>query len=65
VYEQNLESNNSCSCGDNSRISLQEARMKENDVEELAKSVGTLVEKILKLVLSKDDEPEDKGDDAD
>jgi len=39
--------------------------MKENDVEELAKSVGTLVEKILKLVLSKDDEPEDKGDDAD
>jgi hypothetical protein len=33
--------------------------MKENDVEELAKSVGTLVEKILKLVLDKreDEEP--------
>lgn len=40
--------------------------MKENDVEELAKSVGTLVEKILKLVLSKqeDDEPEDKDEGA-
>jgi hypothetical protein len=35
--------------------------MKESDVEELAKSAGTLVEKILKLVLSKDDEP-DKDD---
>mgnify|MGYP000303553254 CR=1 FL=1 len=35
--------------------------MKEQDVEELAKSVGTLIEKILKLDLSKqeNDEPED------
>ena len=41
--------------------------MKENDVEELAKSVGTLVEKILKLVLSKqeDDEPDEKEEHAD
>ena len=40
--------------------------MNEKDVEELAKSVGTLVEKILKLVLSKqDDEPVDKDDDSD
>ena len=33
--------------------------MKNTDVQELAKSVGTLVEKILKLVLGKDDEPEE------
>ena len=33
--------------------------MKNTDVHELAKSVGTLVEKILKLVLGKDDEPEE------
>ena len=50
-------------CGSNSRdyprYRMQEALMKENDVQELAKSVGTLVEKILKLVLSKDNEPED------
>jgi len=39
--------------------------MKENDVEELAKSVGNLVEKILKIVLSKQDKPEDKDDDSD
>ena len=40
--------------------------MKENDVEELAKSVGTLVEKILKLVLSKqDEEPEEEDNDSD
>ena len=39
--------------------------MKDNDVQELAKSVGTLVEKILKLVLSKDDEPKEKDDNPD
>ena len=33
--------------------------MKESDVEELAKSVGVLVEKILKLVLDKKNEPPD------
>lgn len=35
--------------------------MKDADVEELAKSVGTLVKKVLKLVLSKqkDNEPEE------
>ena len=40
--------------------------MNKKDIEELAESVGTLVEKVLKLVLSKnDDESEDKGDDSD
>jgi hypothetical protein len=40
--------------------------MKEKDVEELAKSVGTLVEKILKLVLEKkDEEPEIQNDTSD
>ena len=38
--------------------------MKESDIEELAESVGTLVEKILKLVLTKqDDEPEEEVQD--
>ena len=33
--------------------------MKEKDIDELAKSVGVIVEKIMKLVLSdKGDEPE-------
>lgn len=42
--------------------------MKDKDVEELAESVGTLVEKILKLVLrDKDDDgdKEEKDDSAD
>ena len=41
--------------------------MKEKDIEEFAESVGTLVQRILKLVLSKQetDEPKDKGDDSD
>ncbi len=41
--------------------------MKEKDIEELAESVGTLVQRIPKLVLSKQekDNPEDKGDDSD
>ena len=39
--------------------------MKNTDVQELAKSVGTLVEKILKLVLGKDDEPEEDDEDTD
>ena len=34
--------------------------MKESDVQELASSVGTLVEKILKLVLQKKDEEPEK-----
>ncbi len=39
--------------------------MKESDVEELANSVGTLVEKILKLVLPKKDEkPETESTDS-
>ncbi len=38
--------------------------MKENDVEELAKSVGTLVEKILKLVLSKEEGEPEVDDDS-
>jgi|WetSurMetagenome_2_1015567.scaffolds.fasta_scaffold09964_4 hypothetical protein len=33
---------------------LQEVSMKEKDVEELAESVGRLVEKILRLVLEKE-----------
>lgn len=37
--------------------------MKEQDVEELAKSVGTLIEKILKLVLSKQENNEPEDDD--
>lgn len=39
--------------------------MKEQDVEELAKSVGTLIEKILKLVLSKQANNETEDDDPD
>ena len=39
--------------------------MKEQDVEELAKSVGTLIEKILKLVLSKKENDETEDDDPD
>lgn len=35
--------------------------MKEKDVEELAESVGKLVEKILKLVLVGDEKPAKKG----
>ena len=39
--------------------------MKEADIEELANSVGTLVEKILKLVLRKKDEkPETESTDS-
>lgn len=34
--------------------------MKDKDVEELAESVGKLVEKILKLVLVEDDKPAKK-----
>ena len=44
---------------------MQEVLMEEKDVEELAGSVGTLVEKILKLVLRKKDEkPESESPDA-
>jgi hypothetical protein len=34
--------------------------MKEKDVEELAESVGKLVEKILRLVLEKEGQPSSK-----
>jgi hypothetical protein len=39
--------------GNNQASYLQEVPMKEKDVEELAESVGKLVEKILRLALSK------------
>lgn len=41
--------------------------MNEKDIEELAESVGTLVQRILKLVLSKQekDDLDNKGDDDD
>ena len=35
--------------------------MKQKDVEELAKSVGTLVEKILKLILRDKKDDDEKG----
>jgi hypothetical protein len=39
---------------------LQEESVKDKDVEELAESVGKLVEKILKLVLDGDKEKDPK-----
>ena len=66
MYEKILESRGHCGHRNNSRTNLQGMQMKEKDVEELAKSVGTLVEKILKLVLDKkDEEPENQNDTSD
>ncbi len=52
-------------CGGIDKISrLQDAEMKEKEAEELAESVGALVEKILKLVL-RDKKEDGKKDDSD
>ena len=39
--------------------------MKEKDIEELAVSVGTLVEKVLKVVLCKEDDEPEEPDNSD